>query len=101
MLYSTFDLGAAGAIAASLSVFPEMAVEMWNVVQAGDLERAKLIQAKLYPVWSKIIGPQFQRRIKEALNQLGRSVGSACSPRSAASPEEKESIRMALQQLNG
>jgi dihydrodipicolinate synthase/N-acetylneuraminate lyase len=100
MLYSTFDLGAAGAIAASLSVFPEMAVEMWNAVQAGDLECAKALQAKLYPVWNKIMGPQFQRRIKEALNQLGRSVGLAASPRSAASPAERENIRKALQQLN-
>jgi dihydrodipicolinate synthase/N-acetylneuraminate lyase len=101
MLYTTFDLGGAGALAAILTLFPEIAVEMWNAVQTGNSERAKVLQAKLYPIWKLITGPQFERRMKEALNQLGRSVGVAASPRSAASPAEKESIRKALQQLNG
>lgn len=96
MLYTTFDLGAAGAIAAILTLFPEICVEMWNAVKAGRPERAKALQAAIYPVWSMIKGPQFPRRIKEALRQVGRPVGIACSPRSAASPAEKESIRKAL-----
>jgi dihydrodipicolinate synthase/N-acetylneuraminate lyase len=101
MLYTTFDLGAAGAIAAILTVFPEIVVEMWNAVQAGDSGRAKALQAKIYPVWRVIPGPQFPRRVKEVLNQIGRPVGRAASPRSAASPAERERIRRALQQLNG
>jgi dihydrodipicolinate synthase/N-acetylneuraminate lyase len=100
MLYTTFDLGAAGAIAAILTLFPEISVEIWNSVKSGDCEHAKELQAKIYPVWSMIKGPQFPRRIKEALNQVGRPVGIAASPRSGASPTEKESIRQALRQLN-
>jgi dihydrodipicolinate synthase/N-acetylneuraminate lyase len=100
MLYTTFDLGAAGAIAAILTLFPEISVEIWDAVKADDSERAKALQAKIYPVWSMIKGPQFPRRIKEALNQVGRPVGVAASPRLGASPAEQESIRRALQQLN-
>jgi dihydrodipicolinate synthase/N-acetylneuraminate lyase len=100
MLYTTFDLGAAGAIAAILTLFPEISVEIWDAVKAGDSARAKALQAKIYPVWSMIKGPQFPRRIKEALNQVGRPVGVAASPRRGASSAEKESIRRALQQLN-
>lgn len=100
MLYTTFDLGAAGAIAAILTLFPEISVEIWDAVKAGNSEHAKELQAKIYPVWSMIKGPQFPRRIKEALNQVGRPVGIALSPRSQASPSEKESIRKALKQLN-
>ena len=99
MLYTTFDLGAAGAIAAILTLFPEITVEIWNAVKAGRADRARELQAKIYPVWSMIKGPQFPRRIKEALNQIGRPVGIACSPRSEASPEEKESIRQALRAM--
>jgi hypothetical protein len=47
-----------------------------------------------------IKGPQFPRRVKEALNQIGRLVGVAASPYSAASRSEKKSIKRALQQLN-
>jgi dihydrodipicolinate synthase/N-acetylneuraminate lyase len=100
MLYTTFDLGAAGAIAAILTLFPEISVEIWDAVKADDSERAKALQAKIYPVWSMIKGPQFPRRIKEALNQVGRPVGVAASPRLGASPAEQESIRQALRQLN-
>jgi dihydrodipicolinate synthase/N-acetylneuraminate lyase len=100
MLYTTFDLGAAGAIAAILTLFPEISVEIWNSVQAGERDRARELQAKIYPVWSMIKGPQFPRRIKEALNQVGRAVGVAASPRCGASAAEKESIRQALRQLN-
>jgi dihydrodipicolinate synthase/N-acetylneuraminate lyase len=101
MLYTTYDLGGAGALAAILTLFPEITVEMWNAVQTGNSEYAKALQAKLYPIWKLLTGSQFERRMKEALNQLGRPVGIAASPRSAASPVEKESIRKALQQLNG
>jgi dihydrodipicolinate synthase/N-acetylneuraminate lyase len=100
MLYTTFDLGAAGAIAAILTLFPEISVAIWDAVKAGDLEHAKALQTKIYPVWSMIKGPQFPRRIKEALNQAGRPVGVAASPRLGASSAERESIRRALQQLN-
>jgi dihydrodipicolinate synthase/N-acetylneuraminate lyase len=100
MLYTTFDLGAFGAIAAILTLFPEISVEIWDAVKAGDSKRAKALQAKIYPVWNMIKGPQFPRRIKEALNQVGRPVGVAASPRLGASPAERESIRQALRQLN-
>jgi dihydrodipicolinate synthase/N-acetylneuraminate lyase len=101
MLYTTFDVGGAGALAAILTLFPEITVEMWNAVQTGNSEHAKALQAKLYPIWKLLTGTQFERRMKEALNQLGRPVGIAASPRSAASPAEKESIRKALRALNG
>jgi dihydrodipicolinate synthase/N-acetylneuraminate lyase len=103
MLFSTFELGAAGSFAAISTLFPKDAVEIWNTVRtgAGDLARAKALQAKLYSVWDVVGGPGFPRRMKEVLNQLGRPVGIAASPRSAASPAEKESIRRVLQQLNG
>jgi dihydrodipicolinate synthase/N-acetylneuraminate lyase len=99
MLYTTFDLGAAGALATILTVFPEIVVEMWDAFQAGNSERAKALQAKLFPVWTKIQGWRFQRRIKETLRQLGRPVGIAANPRGEASPAEKETIRKALQLL--
>jgi dihydrodipicolinate synthase/N-acetylneuraminate lyase len=100
MLYTTFDLGAAGAIAAILTLFPEISVEIWDSVKAGNRDHARELQAKIYPVWGMIKGPQFPRRIKEALNQTGRPVGVAASPRLGASAAERESIRQALRQLN-
>ncbi len=92
MLYSTFDLGADGAIAAILTLFPEYCVKIWDAYIAGDRKFALELQNKIYPVWNKIKGPQFPRRIKEALKQRGRPVGIACSPLLEASMEEKKEI---------
>lgn len=92
MLYSTFDLGADGAIAAILTLFPEYCVKIWDAYIAGDRKFALELQNKIYPVWNKIKGPQFPRRIKEALKQRGRPVGIACSPLLEASVEEKTEI---------
>lgn len=100
MLYSTFDLGADGAIAAILTLFPEISLQIWNAVQVEDYQLARKLQNKIYPVWQKIIGPQFPRRVKEALSQLGREVGIARSPILEATDREKSEIRIALSNLN-
>lgn len=99
MLYTCFDLGADGAIAAILTLFPALSVKIWNAVLEGDNKTAKDIQNKIYPVWNRIEGFQFPRRIKEALKQTGRDVGIARSPLSEASIEEKISIKKALEVL--
>jgi dihydrodipicolinate synthase/N-acetylneuraminate lyase len=99
MLYTTFDLGAAGSFAAISTLFPEDAVEIWNSVKAGDNARAKALQTKLYSVWNVVKGPGLPRRMKEVLNQIGRPTGIAASPRLAASLAEQENIRKVFQQL--
>ncbi|MDK2933232.1 MAG: 4-hydroxy-tetrahydrodipicolinate synthase [Clostridiales bacterium] len=99
MLYSTFDLGADGAIAAILTAFPEISVQIWDAVQEGNDEEAKALQHKIYLVWQVIKGDHFPRRIKETLRQLGREVGIARSPILEATEEEKQRIKEALKNL--
>jgi 4-hydroxy-tetrahydrodipicolinate synthase len=100
MLYSTFDLGADGAIAAILTAFPEISVRIWDLVQEGNGAQAKELQHKLYPAWQAIKGDHFPRRIKETLHQLGREVGIARSPILEATEKEKENIKAALKYLD-
>jgi 4-hydroxy-tetrahydrodipicolinate synthase len=64
MLYSTFDLGADGAISAILSLFPKLCVKMWNLAKDGDNAKARHIQDAIYPVWKAVRGPQFPARIR-------------------------------------
>ena len=96
MFYSTFDLGACGAIAAIISVFPKESVAIWDAVQAGDSDTAKKLQAELYPKWQVMKGAQFPRRLKEALKQLGMDYGIALSPNLEATEAEKQAIAKAL-----
>jgi len=96
MLYSTYELGADGAISAILTVFPEICVDMWQAVRSGDNTRALVLQNRMYKTWQAIGGPQFPIRIKYALKLLGRDGGYPRNPICHISEPEKERIRMAL-----
>ncbi|MDC7247395.1 MAG: dihydrodipicolinate synthase family protein [Sphaerochaetaceae bacterium] len=96
MLYSTFDLGADGAISAILTVFPSECVQMWNLTKAGRQQEALALQNRMYFVWQAIAGNQFPIRIKYALSLLGRDCGCARSPIWHISDDDKKRIKEAL-----
>lgn len=99
MLYSTFDLGAGGAIAAILTVFPEYCVEMWEAVEKGNNRRARELQDRIHPVWQQITGPQFPRRVKQALRLLGRETGLCRSPILEAPVGEREKLEALIKTI--
>ncbi len=96
MLYSCFELGAAGAISAILSVFPEDCVQMWNCAKKGDAQKGLQIQHSLYKRWQCLTGNQFPIRLKYALQVMGRESGLCRSPITHLSEEEKAQIRAAF-----
>lgn len=96
MLYSTFELGADGAISAILTVFPKLCVEMWKSIRSGDRDHGLALQNRLYFVWKAIAGNQFPIRIKYALRLLGREPGYPRGPIVHISGEDKARIEKAL-----
>lgn len=81
LMYLSYLLGAAGAISAILSVFPELCVHQWNCIKCGDVKQADEIHRRLLPVWRKIdCGMAFPGMIKATLALLGREVGPARRP---------------------
>jgi 4-hydroxy-tetrahydrodipicolinate synthase len=93
LLYSAFALGVDGAITCLLAVVPEVTLDLWNKVQAGDHEGAKAIHNKLLPFWRAIEGPDMPYLAKTAIEMLGRKVGPARSPIMPPSEEKKAEIR--------
>ena len=96
MLFSTFELGADGAISAILTAFPELCIRMWKASKAGDTKLGYEIQERLYPVWQAIAGSQFPIRLKYAMKLMGREPGFTRSPIVNIPEEGKEGIRLAL-----
>lgn len=96
MIYSTFDLGADGAISAILSLFPVLCVKMWDLVKAGKREEARKIQDSVYPLWKVVRGPQFPARMKAALKLLGRDCGLSRSPMSEVSMAQIATMKSLL-----
>jgi len=100
LLFVSYMLGAVGAIAGILSVFPELCVNQWSAVQTGDFELAKKMHHRMLPVWRKIEGKAFPGKIKAALNLMGRNVGIARNPVGEPAKKVIDEIRQELLKQN-
>lgn len=94
---NTYLMGADGEIAAILGLFPELSVKIWDLHQAGDYKQAMELQRMVYTVWMSITGSQFPRRLKAALECIGRGCGDGLAPLCRASEEEFVQIKKALE----
>jgi 4-hydroxy-tetrahydrodipicolinate synthase len=97
LLYPSFLLGAHGAVAAILTVVPEMCVELWDACQRRDHDRARDLHERILPIWRALEAPDLPARVKAALEMLGRPVGPARHPIQAVDVEVREKIRAALE----
>lgn len=96
LLYPSFVLGAQGAIAATLTVVPQLCVQLWRAVAAGDHPQALDLHNRLLPIWRAVNGPNMPARIKAALGMQGRRGGCARSPMNPVSTTELDAVRAAL-----
>jgi len=72
--------GATGAILAVGCVVPEVCVEIFRAVQAGDLERASMLQSKLTPLAAAVTTRFGIGGLKAALDLAGYRGGSVRAP---------------------
>ncbi len=96
LLYPSFCLGAHGAIAAILATVPELCVQLWDAVQAGNHAEALVLHQHLLRIWNAIIDDNLPANVKTGLALQGRPAGLSRSPMPESSPEQKEAIRQAL-----
>lgn len=75
-LLTCFVLGTEGSQVSIACIVPELVVELYSAVEAGDLSRAQAAHARLYPLATAIYGTAPARhahaRIKTCLMMLGR-----------------------------
>ncbi|MCE1195680.1 dihydrodipicolinate synthase family protein [bacterium] len=95
--YTTYEMGADGEIAAILGLFPELSVRIWNLHERGKADEGMRLQKLVYDIWMSIIGPQFPRRLKAALDCIGRGCGGALAPLGRAPEGEYAQIKAALE----
>jgi 4-hydroxy-tetrahydrodipicolinate synthase len=97
LLYPSFMLGAAGAIAAVLTVVPELCIELWEACQRGDHALARSLHERIQAVWTAVNAPDMSARVKAAITLRGRRVGPARSPLQPVSGEVRRQIAQALE----
>jgi len=92
----TLEMGEAGGVlVASHLVGAEMR-EIYDAVQAGDLDRAREIDAKLRPIY-EMVSQVNPIPVKAALELLGICSSQARLPIVEASDEERDQIRQVLE----
>ncbi|MDU4960592.1 MAG: 4-hydroxy-tetrahydrodipicolinate synthase [Sporomusaceae bacterium] len=76
----TLLAGGSGAIAGTSNVFPEIAVKIYRLWQAGEIEAAKTEQIRLRPFRDVMAMGNPNSVVKRAMNLLGYPVGPARKP---------------------
>ena len=74
-LLASLTMGCHGLLSGSGSVIPDLQVALFQAVQAGDLDRARLINERIHPTAECFYADPFgdmHNRMKEALVILGR-----------------------------
>jgi 4-hydroxy-tetrahydrodipicolinate synthase len=100
LLFSSYQLGAPGAIAAILTAAPGPSVNLWNAVIDKDWETARDLHERLMPLWDAIGVDNMPSLCKYAQQLQGLETGYARPPTSPATEEQKKTVRAALENLN-
>lgn len=98
LLYPSFILGAEGAIAAILTVLPDLCMELWHACQRGDHDTAKRLHERILPVWRAMNHPDMSSRTKAAIALRGREVGPARHPLQPVTAAVRAELAAALRQ---
>jgi 4-hydroxy-tetrahydrodipicolinate synthase len=97
LIYAALLYGCVGAVAATANVAPGAAVGIYTAVQAGDLARARELQAELSPVRKLFAVGSHPAGLKEAMVQLGMlGCGRCRRPTLELTPAQKDEVRKIL-----
>jgi 4-hydroxy-2-oxoglutarate aldolase len=96
VLYDALCAGASGAILAVGCVVPEMCVEIFSAIQAGDKDHAAALQQKLTPLASAATTKYGIGGLKAALDMIGYTGGVVRAPLRQPDEKAREDIAQAL-----
>jgi 4-hydroxy-tetrahydrodipicolinate synthase len=99
LLYSSFALGAHGAIAALPAAVPRACLALWNAVQRGDHATAQDIHWKLLRLWNAIAGDALPANAKYVQSLQDVPLGLPRSPMQMPDADRQATIRAAFEAL--
>ncbi|MGB2592576.1 MAG: dihydrodipicolinate synthase family protein [Candidatus Acidiferrum sp.] len=99
MMFPSVTIGAVGAILALGSALPELCVALFDAARAGDLERARELQASVLPASKLIVSQCGIAGVKYAMDQAGYRGGEPRLPLLPVAEEQKQAIRNLMAKL--
>ena len=97
-LYPALCVGAWGGILAVGCIAPHLAVEVYDAFQAGEHERARVLQQRLTRLTRGVLGRYGISGLKAALDMLGYTGGHVRAPLQDASEEARREIKQVLKE---
>jgi 4-hydroxy-2-oxoglutarate aldolase len=97
-LYPALCVGAWGGILAIGCIAPRLAVEIYEAFQAGEHERARVLQQRLTRLTRGVLGRYGISGLKAALDMLGYVGGHVRAPLQDASAEARREIKQVLKE---
>ena len=91
------EFGGAGGILVASHVVGDQMREMWDAAQAGDIERARQIDAELTPVFEGLSVTTNPIPLKAALSMLGLAPDRLRLPMVSADAEQRAAVKAALE----
>ena len=91
-------LGCDGGILALANVAPEECVSIMSLVEAGDLARARELQARLLPLNHAVTAAHGVAGLKRAMDLRGSRGGDCLRPLEPVGPKAEEEVRGALRE---
>lgn len=97
--YQAYLTGAAGSVALTANVVPELFLSIYADVKKGKLDRALSTQRRLNEITEILGGGAKISTYKEALRLLGHDTGYVRPPQRELSADEKRTLRQAMKRI--
>lgn len=104
MMAESVLMGAHGGVNGGANMFPKLYVELYNAAMAKDIEKVRMLHAKVMQISSTIytvgaFGSSYLQGVKAGLNVLGICSDVLATPFSKFDNQNKEKIRKAIEDL--
>jgi 4-hydroxy-tetrahydrodipicolinate synthase len=96
---ATFVLGGAGAILTGGNILPGLFLDIFHLVQRGEVAKAVELHHQMMPLILAIYTRNHPYPLKEAMALAGMSVGPARPPLAPMDQAQREKVRAALRDL--
>ncbi len=100
LILAALMYGAAGAIAASANVAPQLVGNIFNAYQNGEYDKAKIYQQELAPLRMAFDLGSFPVVVKDALEMMGLPAGKCRKPIMSLSKSNKKKLHKILLEMN-
>jgi 4-hydroxy-tetrahydrodipicolinate synthase len=101
LLFAGLSVGCSGAVSAVANVFPELVVDLYETYAAGDRERARDLQSRVYRVREALKSGPYMAGVKTALSlrDLDFDVGGLRSPLRTMDDQGHERLAAELREI--